>query len=92
MNTGKILAETEKGQSIAYVRVSTTEQNEARQLEALKPYSINKIFIEKASAKDTNRPKLKEMFDYVRHGDTIYIKDFSRIARSTKDLLRPMHK
>lgn len=72
---------------IAYVRVSTIEQNESRQIEALKKYNIDKWFIEKISAKDTNRPKLKEMIDYIRENDTIYIHDFSRLARSTKDLL-----
>ena len=75
------------GKKIAYVRVSTAEQNEARQLEALKPYEIEKIFLEKASAKDTHRPKLQEMLDFVREDDTVYVKDFSRLARSTKDLL-----
>lgn len=72
---------------VAYVRVSTIEQNEARQLEALKKYNIEKWYIEKISGKDTNRPKLKEMLDYVRENDTIYIHEFSRLARSTKDLL-----
>lgn len=72
---------------IAYVRVSTVEQNEARQTEALEKNGIEKWFIEKVSGKDTNRPKLQEMLDYVREGDTIYIHDFSRLARSTKDLL-----
>lgn len=75
------------GKKIAYVRVSTAEQNEARQLEALKPYEVDKIFLEKASAKDTHRPKLQEMLDFVREDDTVYVKDFSRLARSTKDLL-----
>ncbi|MCR5783953.1 MAG: recombinase family protein [Clostridia bacterium] len=73
---------------VAYIRVSTIEQNEARQVEGLKQYGIEKTYIEKASAKDTNRPKLKEMLDFVREGDTIYIHDFSRLARSTADLLQ----
>ncbi len=72
---------------VAYVRVSTVEQNEARQLEGLKKHDIEKWFIEKVSGKDTNRPKLQEMLDFVREGDTVYIHDFSRLARSTKDLL-----
>lgn len=75
------------GQRVAYVRVSTVEQNEARQVEALKSYEINKVYVEKASGKDTNRPCLQEMLNYVRAGDTVYILDFSRLARSTKDLL-----
>lgn len=72
---------------IAYVRVSTVEQNEARQIEALEKYGIEKWFTEKVSAKDTNRPMLQQMIDFAREGDTIYIHDFSRLARSTKDLL-----
>jgi DNA invertase Pin-like site-specific DNA recombinase len=72
---------------VAYVRVSTVEQNEARQVEALEKHNIEKWYIEKVSGKDTNRPKLKEMLEFVREGDTIYIHDFSRLARSTKDLL-----
>ena len=73
--------------NVAYVRVSTVEQNEARQIEGMSKYNIEKWFTEKVSAKDTNRPQLKAMLDYVREGDTIYIHDFSRLARSTKDLL-----
>lgn len=72
---------------IAYVRVSTIEQNEARQIEALEKYGIEKWFTEKVSAKDTNRPQLQQMLDFAREGDTIFIHDFSRLARSTKDLL-----
>lgn len=72
---------------IAYVRVSTAEQNEARQIEALQQHGIEKWFTEKISGKDANRPKLQEMLEFVREGDTIYIHDFSRLARSTKDLL-----
>ena len=73
---------------IAYVRVSTEEQNEARQREALKQYRIEKWFCEKRSAKDTNRPQLEAMLEFARSGDTIYIHDFSRLARNTQDLLR----
>lgn len=72
---------------VAYVRVSTAEQNEARQVEALKSYGIERWYIEKISAKDANRPKLREMLDFIRTGDTVYIHDLSRIARNTKDLL-----
>ena len=72
---------------IAYIRVSTIEQNEQRQIEAMEKYKIEKWFIEKVSAKDPNRPKLQEMLDFAREGDTIHIHDFSRLARSTKDLL-----
>ena len=73
--------------NIAYVRVSTAEQNEGRQVEELKKHQIDKWVTEKISGKDTNRPQLQAMLDYVREGDTVYIHDFSRLARSTKDLL-----
>ena len=73
--------------NVGYVRVSTADQNEARQVEALKKHNIEKWFTEKVSGKDTNRPQLQLMLDYVREGDTVYIHDFSRLARSTKDLL-----
>ncbi len=73
--------------NIAYVRVSTVEQNESRQLEGLKKYDIDKWFTEKISGKDINRPELKNLLDFVREGDTVYVHDFSRLARSTKDLL-----
>ena len=73
--------------NIGYVRVSTVDQNEARQVESLKKYGIEKWYSEKVSGKDLNRPKLQEMLDFVREGDTIFIHDFSRISRSVKDLL-----
>ena len=73
--------------NVAYIRVSTYEQNEARQIAAMEHNDIEKFFIEKASGSNTNRPKLIEMLNFVREGDTLYIHDFSRLARSTKDLL-----
>lgn len=72
---------------VQYIRVSTVEQNEARQIEALKKYNAEKTFLEKISAKDTNRPQLQAMLDFVREGDIVVIHEFSRLARSTKDLL-----
>ena len=75
------------GKNIAYVRVSTVEQNETRQRESLKKYNIDKWFIEKASGKDTKRPKLQEMLEYIRDDDTVYVEEFSRLGRSTADLL-----
>ena len=72
---------------IAYVRVSSADQNEARQVEALKKYDIEKWFVQKVSGKDMNRPELQRLLEFAREGDTVYVKDFSRLARSTKDLL-----
>lgn len=85
--TLEVILREQDDMNIAYVRVSTVEQNEARQIEALKKHNIDKWFSEKVSAKDTNRQQLKTMLDFAREGDTIFIHDFSRIARSTKDLL-----
>ena len=71
----------------AYVRVSTKEQNEKRQIECLKKYEIDKWFSEKISGATMERPKLQEMLSELKSGDTVYITDFSRLARSTYDLL-----
>lgn len=73
--------------NIGYVRVSTVDQNEERQIEGLQKFKIDKFFTEKISGKDTNRPELQNMLEFVREGDTVYVHDFSRLARSTKDLL-----
>lgn len=74
--------------NVGYVRVSTVEQNEGRQVEALKPHHIDKWFREKISGKNTDRPQFRAMLDYVREGDTVYVEDFSRLSRSVADLLR----
>lgn len=74
--------------NVAYVRVSTVEQNEGRQIEDLKRQDIDKWFTEKVSGKDTtHRVQLQAMIDYVRAGDTVFIESFSRLARNTEDLL-----
>lgn len=75
-------------QKIAYLRVSSVSQNEARQREAMQDKGIDKYFVDKCSGKDTNRPQLQEMLAYVREGDTVYIHEFSRLARNTADLLK----
>ena len=72
---------------VGYCRVSSILQNEARQLSAFENLNLYKTYVEKQSAKDTQRPLLQEMLAYVRPFDTIYILDFSRLARSVKDLL-----
>ena len=75
---------------IGYARVSTEEQNEARQLESFRTFRepISKTFIDKCSGKNMNRPQLKAMMEYVREGDVVVVSDFSRLARSTKDMLQ----
>jgi len=77
-----------KNMNVAYVRVSTIDQNEDRQIKGIEgKFKIDKWFTEKVSGKNTERKELQSMIDYVREGDTVIIKDFSRLARSTKDLL-----
>lgn len=71
---------------IGYIRVSSKDQNEARQVAALESFRIDKWFIEKISGKNTNRPEFQSMMNYVRSGDIIYINDFSRLSRSVTDL------
>jgi len=71
---------------VAYIRVSAIDQNTDRQEIALSELNINKYFTEKISGKNTDRPQLKKMFEYIREGDTVYIESISRLACSTKDL------
>lgn len=79
--------ETMTGQRIAYIRVSAVDQNLESQKELLQKCTINKWFEEKISGRNTDRPQLQAMLEYVREGDTVYVKDLSRLARNTKDLL-----
>ncbi len=76
---------------VAYVRVSTLDQNEARQMESLKPYGVEKYFVEKISGKNTTRPEYIKMMDFVREGDTVYVSEWSRLSRSTMDLLNTVN-
>lgn len=76
---------------VGYSRVSTVEQNEARQLEKLKELGCEKIYIDKCSGKNTNRPEFNKMMDYVREGDVVYVTEWSRLSRSTMDLLTTLN-
>ncbi len=72
---------------IGYYRCSTTDQNPARQEQILHDIGCEKVFSDMLSGKDRNRPGLQEMLGYVREGDVLYVESFSRLARSTRDLL-----
>ena len=72
---------------IGYIRVSTEHQETARQQEIMDSYQVDRIFSEKISGANKDRPQLRAMLDYVREGDTLYIESISRLGRSTKDLL-----
>lgn len=71
---------------VGYARVSTMEQNEARQLNALQEHGCERVFLDKLSGKDTNRPELQALLNFVREGDTVIVSEYSRLARSTGDL------
>ena len=74
-----------KGQRIGYVRVSTLDQNAERQLEGVQ---LDRLFIDRASGKDTERPQLKALIAYAREGDTIIVHSMDRLARNVDDLRR----
>jgi DNA invertase Pin-like site-specific DNA recombinase len=71
------------GKTVGYIRVSTLDQNTARQLEGLQ---LDKVFTEKASGKDTNRPQLQAALDYLREGDKLVVHSLDRLARNLDDL------
>ena len=72
---------------IGYVRCSSADQNPARQLDLLKEEGCDKVFSDMLSGKNTDRPGLKAMLDYIREGDVVFVESISRLARSTRDLL-----
>lgn len=72
---------------VGYIRVSTKEQNEERQVRLLNEHGVEKAFVEKISGKNADREQLKEMINFAREGDVVYTESISRIARNTKDLL-----
>ncbi len=74
-----------KGQNIGYVRVSTVDQNTTRQLDGI---SLDKVFTDKLSGKDTNRPQLQAALSHLRDGDMLHIHSFDRLARNLNDLNR----
>ncbi len=67
------------GKTVGYIRVSSVDQNEARQLDGIE---LDKVFVDKASGKDNNRPQLQLMLDYVRDGDVVIVHSLDRIGRN----------
>ena len=72
---------------VGYVRISTKEQNTARQDELMKKLEVEKVYTDRMSGKNTERPELQKMIDFVRDGDIVIVESFSRFARNTRDLL-----
>lgn len=72
---------------VGYIRISTVGQNTARQEVLMQELGVEKVFIDRMSGKNTDRPQLKELMAFVRQGDTVIVESISRFARNTKDLL-----
>ena len=72
---------------VGYIRVSTEEQNTARQEILMRDLDVDELFIDRYSGKNTSRPELQRMMAYVRKGDTVIVESISRFARNAKDLL-----
>ena len=72
---------------VGYIRVSTIEQNEARQEILMEQLGVERVYMDKMSGKSKDRPQLQEMMQYVREGDIVIVESISRFARNTKDLL-----
>ena len=72
-------------QTIGYVRVSSVDQNEARQLEGIE---TDRVFTDKASGRTVERPQLQEALKYAREGDTLVVHSMDRLARNVEDMLR----
>jgi len=76
---------TSKGQLVGYVRVSSLDQNENRQLDGME---LDRTFLDKASGKDVKRPQLEAMLTFVREGDTVICHSMDRLGRNLDDLRR----
>jgi DNA invertase Pin-like site-specific DNA recombinase len=72
-----------KGMKVGYIRVSTVDQNIARQLEN---FQLDKVFIDKCSGKDLNRPEFQKMMNFLREGDQLFVHSMDRLARNQDDL------
>lgn len=78
-----------KGQRIGYIRVSSFDQNPERQLDQTQ---VDKVFVDKASGKDIQRPELDSLLSFVRDGDTVVVHSMDRLARNLDDLRRLVQK
>lgn len=83
MNAQRRITSTSPGKRIGYIRVSSVDQNDARQLDGV---DLDKTFTDKASGKDILRPQLQAMLEYVREGDHLYVHSMDRLSRSLRDL------
>ena len=72
---------------VGYVRVSTVDQNEARQIEAMKADSVEKIYVDKQSGKDFNRPQYQQMISELREGGMLVLHSIDRLGRNYEEIL-----
>lgn len=72
---------------IGYIRISSADQNTARQEVLMQELGVEQVYIDRMSGKNTDRPELQRMMNYVREGDTVIVESISRFARNTRDLL-----
>ena len=72
---------------VGYIRISSADQNTARQEVLMNSLGVEQVYIDKISGKNTDRPELKKMMSFVREGDTVIVESISRFARNTRDLL-----
>ena len=79
----KKVAKASKGQRVGYIRVSTLEQREDRQLEGME---LDRRFVDRVSGKDMKRPQLSEMLSFIREGDTVVCHSMDRLGRNLDDL------
>ena len=77
---------------IGYIRISSVDQNTARQEVLMQELGVDQIFIDRISGKNLDRPELKRMMTFVRQGDTVIVESISRFARNTRDLLELVEK
>lgn len=77
---------------IGYIRISTVDQNTARQEVLMEELGVGQVFIDRMSGKSTDRPELKRMMNFVREGDVVMVESISRFARNTRDLLELVEK
>lgn len=72
---------------VGYIRISSADQNTARQEVLMNSLGVEQVYIDKMSGKNTDRSELKKMMSFVREGDTVIVESISRFARNTRDLL-----
>src|SRR5271166_6927934 len=81
-----MVAARKHSKTVAYIRVSSVDQNTDRQLEAINSAAPDKVFTDRCSGKDTKRPQLEAMLSYVREGDTVVVHSLDRLGRNLDDL------